>query len=1762
MRAKKIQIAGFFRSAALAKSVKKKLKTLNQNSDFHVSPNYLELLTEVQAELRLIEYAPIPRIKNILAAPDFLKKPFVLIIPQKRTMPKGIGIFNMLPWPCSDREIMAAILYHAYRIHKPAEAPQMRHSEWALLKEAVDQSDDAVVIADRNGIIQYVNSGFQRITGYSKTEAIGQTPRLLKSGFHDKAFYERLWKTILAGKVFRDIEVNKKKNGDLIYVDHSITPIRDRNGEISHFLGTWKDISEKRSTDAALASANREIEIYHRRLEGILNSAHEAIISVSEDQRILVFNRGAERLFGYTASEVIGKPLNKLIPMRFAGQHGAHVKSFRDMDREGERGVKRGPLPCLRKDGTEFMAEITISKQHEGHTTLFSAFIRDVSERYRMIQELQASEEKYRIVADKTHDWEFWLTPEKTFIYTSPSCERITGYTADEFRADPDLLRSLVVPDDLPVYDGHVHSVITSPHTASMDFRIISRSGGLRWIQHVCQPIFDDAGKFLGTRGSNRDLTEHKRAENALKESEQSYIGLFNTVNEAIYIQNEDGVFIDVNEGAVKMYGYPREDFIGRTPEFLSAPGKNDLQVVAELIKKVFETGLPETFEFWGLRRKGEHFPKEVICNKGKYFGQDVLITTARDITEFKRTEEALRIRERHAKSLLKMSGRLELALNYDDIMLAALDEIREIIGYRTIWVYLLSEDRTEASGLSFHGEQRHLGMDKLHIKGDRMLEEIAEGAGPIVVSDALLDDRTDKKVIDVTQNRTIVNLPVYLLNNRLAAIGTGTFGDEGVRVPTPQELDYLETMASHIAVAMDRIFSSEQKKKIEHALAANEKRFRALIENAMEGIVLLRIDENKNGIISYVSPSVTRVMGYTQEEALKVNPDEATHPDDLPIILDALSTVLHNPAQIPTVSYRFRHKNGTWRWIESTVTNLLSEPSVASIVLNYRDITEKKKSEARLHQQLDFSNALNRISGTIIKGTGRKELLLTEMAAMVGQTLKVDRSLIFDVDITTRKVRSVCKWIHSGLSDFAPGEEVYSLNLFPKSVEKLFHHKRWIQSYSDNRSMALTAEGSDKLLHDQMGIKSLLWFPFSFDDTGFYLLAFNMMQDLRRWTEEEIQFLENVSKQVELAIMQSRMMYERKKAEQKLEETLQEFETLTEGIPDAIFFKDGFGRWLIINAAAKKLFQLDTIEWYGKTDAELAAMQPYLKPAYDMCMATDAEAWANGKRTASIEVMTDLRGRQLFYETTKIPLYDKNGNRLGLVIIGHDITFQRQAKELISEQTLILDAANDAIVMTDLQQNVIYWNKGAETIYGWAKNEAIGRKINELFCVKDMVWMDAHEAVMKDGSWTGEVPHKTKKGQAIVVENRISLVNDSEGHAKSLLFMNSDVTEKRRMEKQFLRTQRMESIGRMAGGIAHDLNNILTPILMAVQIFRDKVTDESLQRIIMMLESNVLRGADLMRKLLMFTKGAEGELRKINLIDAIREVEKIVRSTFPKNIAVVCDVAPQLWPIRGDMTQLHQVLLNLCVNARDAMPAGGQLILETENIVFHEDYIYKDASAKPGNYVALKIADTGTGISPEVLEHMFEPFYTTKDMEHGTGLGLSTVAAIVKGHNGFVNVYSEIGKGTQFKIYFPAEESGESEIHSDQAPAIYNGNGETILIVDDEPAIRKVLAAILEEHGYKTLEAEDGTKAAALYFANAAVIHAVITDMSMPFMDGPTLIRTLRNIRVPCKILAMSGLPESEREQQLKDLSVDGFIMKPFRSDKILFILHGLLHG
>jgi len=351
-----------------------------------------------------------------------------------------------------------------------------------------------------------------------------------------------------------------------------------------------------------------------------------------------------------------------------------------------------------------------------------------------------------------------------------------------------------------------------------------------------------------------------------------------------------------------------------------------------------------------------------------------------------------------------------------------------------------------------------------------------------------------------------------------------------------------------------------------------------------------------------------------------------------------------------------------------------------------------------------------------------------------------------------------------------------------------------------------------------------------------------------------------------------------------------------------------------------------------------------------------------------------------------------------------------------------LLDLAQDAICVTDMEQRILYWNPGAERLYGWAAAEAAGKKADELLFRDDLASMKkAVEILLRKGEWKGELGQATRAGRAVVVSGRWTLVLDSQGKPESILMLNTDLTEKKTLEAHSLRTQRLESIGTLASGVAHDLNNILTPIMMAVPMLRWGLTSEELEKVISTVELSAKRGADLVKQLLSFGRGVEGKRMLIQAKHLVNEMVTIAQQTFPKTISVKSEVPEDLWPVFVDSTQLHQVLLNLCVNARAAMPEGGTLFVHLENIQLDEHYVSMNPEASPGPYVRLKVSDTGTGISPEIIHKIFEPFFTTKVMGKGTGLGLSTVLGIVKSHGGFVDVCSQTGKGTTFEVYLPA---------------------------------------------------------------------------------------------------------------------------------------------
>ncbi|MBD1909378.1 response regulator [Leptolyngbya sp. FACHB-8] len=380
------------------------------------------------------------------------------------------------------------------------------------------------------------------------------------------------------------------------------------------------------------------------------------------------------------------------------------------------------------------------------------------------------------------------------------------------------------------------------------------------------------------------------------------------------------------------------------------------------------------------------------------------------------------------------------------------------------------------------------------------------------------------------------------------------------------------------------------------------------------------------------------------------------------------------------------------------------------------------------------------------------------------------------------------------------------------------------------------------------------------------------------------------------------------------------------------------------------------------------------------------------------------------------------------------------------------------------------------------------------------------------------------------------------------------DVTERKQLERQLLRSQRMESLGTLASGIAHDLNNVLTPILMSVQLLAMKHKDEQSQQWLKLVERNTKRGADLIRQVMSFVRGIEGTHTLIQPDQLLREIKQIIDEIFPKSITISTHIIPELWAVSGDSTQLHQVLMNLCVNARDAMPQGGQLKLGVENLEIDPAFVHIHPEAKVGSYVLISVADTGVGIPPDVIDRIFDPFFTTKEFGQGTGLGLSTVLGIVKSHGGFITVSSKPDVGTQFNVYLPAIAPAVPLPSEDNELPI--GHGETVLIVDDEAAIREIAKHSLEAFGYQTLTANDGLEAISIYVQHPQKIDLVIVDMMMPSMDGSLAIRALKEINPDVRIVAISGLITSETCSNLTDTDVLAFLPKPFTTKDLLTTL------
>ncbi len=485
-----------------------------------------------------------------------------------------------------------------------------------------------------------------------------------------------------------------------------------------------------------------------------------------------------------------------------------------------------------------------------------------------------------------------------------------------------------------------------------------------------------------------------------------------------------------------------------------------------------------------------------------------------------------------------------------------------------------------------------------------------------------------------------------------------------------------------------------------------------------------------------------------------------------------------------------------------------------------------------------------------------------------------------------------------------------------------------------------------------------------------------------------------------------------------------------------------------------------------------------------------------------------------------------------------------------IREQAALIDKAHDAILVQGLDGKILYANPSAERLYGWTMDELKREGAAEEIFSSDAVSAGAsHEAVLQAGEWNGELRQQTKAGQIVTVASRWTLIRDEAGAPKALLLINSDITEKKLLEQQFLRTQRLNTIGSLAGGMAHDLNNALAPILMGAQLLRRKATDDESRNLLAMMETSTNRGADMVRQVLLFARGRGSEFEHLELAPIVKELEKLVREIFPKNITVETFLPGDLWPVRGNLTQIHQVLLNLWVNARDAMPEGGKLSFVADNVELKATEAAEIPDGRPGTFVSLLVSDTGTGMRPEVRAKIFEPFFTTKGEGKGTGIGLSTVVRIVRSHGGFLRVESEPGQGTSFEVFLPGATEVAAATTPTPAAEQPRGQGELILVADDEQAIRDLVSVELKAFGYRVLTATNGAEAVALFKQHAAEIRLFITDNEMPVMDGRHAVAEVRKLMPSLPVLWTTG----EGGAEGNEIAGGTALNKPFALEELL---------
>jgi PAS domain S-box-containing protein len=613
----------------------------------------------------------------------------------------------------------------------------------------------------------------------------------------------------------------------------------------------------------------------------------------------------------------------------------------------------------------------------------------------------------------------------------------------------------------------------------------------------------------------------------------------------------------------------------------------------------------------------------------------------------------------------------------------------------------------------------------------------------------------------------------------------------------------------------------------------------------------------------------------------------------------------------------------------------------------------------------------------------------------------------------------------------------------------------------------------------------------------------------------------------------------------------------VVEGMRDAVLVLDRRDRVVDLNDAARPLLPDQPVSAVGWPAAELFPGLAHLLGPPDQ----DRES------TAELVLGSDEAAR--VYEARMSPLFDRQGNPIARLIILIDVTASRRVEQALKESEarhrMLLDRLPDPVVVYDMEGRAVYVNPAFEKTFGWSREALLGRQVDYV----PPRWRDRTRemvAAMLAGGTVGvfETQRQTRDGRVLDVQINSAPAYDAAGTPLGNIVILRDVTQIKQMEAQLRQSQKMEAIGTLAGGIAHDFNNLLQAISGSLQLISLRGEDDPYKREQLdQIERATERAVELIRRLLTFSRKVEPELGPVDLNQAVMAAVKILERTIPKMITIDLDLADDLARVNGDANQLEQILLNLGGNAGDAMSEGGRLTFGTANVVLAPGETGLPMDLRPGRYVELVVADTGHGMEPDTVKNIFDPFFTTKEVGRGTGLGLAIVYGVVENHDGRVWCDSAPGQGTTFRIWLPAAEDEGRREEPGRAPApVPAGGGETILVVDDEPAILDIARQMLDQAGYQILTAASGEEALALYQDRPGDIDLVVLDLGMPGMGGHQALVRLVALDPAAKVIIASGYGSPDLRRKALAAGARGFMAKPYRLHDMLRQVRQVLDG